>query len=100
MTMLKGVVSKGRIELDEPLNLPDGTVLMIPLPNGKLEELDDDRPLTQEEIEQSLALMDQMEPLQMSDEEIAAWEAERKAQREWEKAHFFERAAKLEKIWQ
>ena len=37
MTMLKGVVSKGRIELDEPLNLPDGTVLMIPLPNGKLE---------------------------------------------------------------
>ena len=35
MTVLKGVVSNGRIELDEPLNLPNGTVLMIPLPNGK-----------------------------------------------------------------
>jgi hypothetical protein len=97
MTMLKGVVSKGRIELDEPLNLPDGTVLMIPLPNGKL---DDDEPMTQEEIDRQLALMDQMEPLQMTDEEIAAWEAERKAQREWDKSHFFERAKKLEKMWQ
>lgn len=100
MTMLKGVVSKGRIELDEPLNLPDGTVLMIPLPNGKLDEADDDRPLTQEEIEQSLVLMDQMEPIQMTEDEIAAWEKERKAQREWEKQHFHEQAAKLEKIWQ
>jgi len=97
MTMLKGVVSKGRIELEEPLNLPDGTVLMIPLPYGKL---DDDEPMTQEEIDRRLALMDQMEPLQMTDEEIAEWEADRKAQREWDKSHFFERAKKLEKIWQ
>lgn len=100
MTMLKGVVSKGRIELDEPLNLPDGTVLIIPLPNGKLDVPDDDEPMTQMEIERRLALMDQMQPLQMSDEEIAQWEAERKAQREWDKAHFYERAKKLEKIWQ
>ena len=34
--------------------------------------------MTQQEIDQSLALMDQMEPLQMTEEEIAAWEADRK----------------------
>ncbi len=102
MTMLKGVVSKGRIELDEPLNLPDGTVLMIPLPNGKFDinYRDNDQPYTREEIDYILKMMDEIIPMQMSNEELEAWEADRKARKEWEKAHFHEYAEKLEKMWQ
>jgi hypothetical protein len=41
-----------------------------------------------------------MEPLRMTDAELAAWEADRKARRDWEKAHFFERAGKLQRMWE
>ncbi len=99
MTTIKAVVRDGRIELDERLDLPDGTVLRIPLPNGDLVVDDDDAPRTPEEIERVLAAMDAMIPLQMTDEELAAWEADRHARREAEKATFFERADKLSAMW-
>lgn len=98
MTTIKAVVRNGRIELDEPLDLPDGTVLQIRVPDevGK----DSDAPMSPEEIQQVLAAMDQMEPLQMTDAELAAWEADRRARREAEKARFFEHAEKLRGMWE
>jgi hypothetical protein len=99
MTTIKAVVRNGRIEVDEPLDLPDGTVLRIPLP-GDTEKAGSDEPMSPDEIEQVLAAMDRMEPLQMTDAELAAWEADRKARREWEKAHFFEHAEKLRGMWE
>jgi hypothetical protein len=32
--LVRGVVRGGRIEVDTPINLPDGTELLIPLPEG------------------------------------------------------------------
>lgn len=99
MTTIKAVVRNGRLEVDEPLDLPDGTVLQIPVP-GDTAQAEGDGPMSPDEIEQVLAAMDRMEPLRMTDAELAAWEADRKARREWEKAHFFEHAEKLQRMWE
>jgi hypothetical protein len=32
--LIRGVVRNGRIEVDTPINLPDGTELLIPLPEA------------------------------------------------------------------
>jgi hypothetical protein len=32
--LIRGVVRNGRIEVESPINLPDGTELLIPLPEG------------------------------------------------------------------
>lgn len=85
MTTIKAVVRNGRIEVDEPLDLPDGTVLQIPVPDDAANAKDDES-MTPDEIQQILAAMDRMVPLQMTDDELAAWEAYRRARREFEKA--------------
>ena len=92
---IKGVIRAGRVEVDEPINLPDGLEVTITgHPHGKFAgRPDDDRPPTTEEIAATLAAMDEIEPLELSDHEWAAWEAERQARREWEKARFEEHAA-------
>jgi hypothetical protein len=99
MTTIKAVVRDGRIEVDEPIDLPNGTVLEIAVPDGA-RPTDRDEPMSPAEIEEVLAAMDRMEPLRMTDAELAAWEADRKARRDWEKAHFFERAGKLQRMWE
>ena len=54
MSAVLGVVRGGRIELDEPLDLPDGTAINIPLPDGRA---NDDPPMTAVEIARTLAAM-------------------------------------------
>ena len=98
MTTIKAVVRGGRLEVDEPLDLPDGTVLQIPVPEGT--EPTADGPMSADEIREVLAAMDRMEPLQMTDAELAAWEADRQARKELTKAQFRERAEKLQRMWE
>jgi hypothetical protein len=99
MTTIKATVRNGRIEVDEPLNLPDGTELLIPLPNGT-EEGEEDRPMTPDEIARVLTAIDRVEPFVWTEEERAAWETERLARKEWEKVHFNEHADKLRRLWE
>lgn len=54
MSAIVGIVRGGRIELDEPLDLPDGTEINIALPKNLS---NDDPPMTPEEIERTLAAM-------------------------------------------
>jgi hypothetical protein len=77
--LMKGVIPNGRVEVAEPINLPDGSEVIISGPtNGKSPELaDNDRPMTPREISETLAAMDKVEPFEMTDEERAhadAWE--------------------------
>lgn len=58
MSAIVGIVRGGRIELDEPLDLPDGTAINIPLPTGLS---NDDPPMTPEEIERTLAAMNALD---------------------------------------
>ena len=39
MNAIRAIVRNGRIETEEPIDLPEGTELLIPIPNG---ESDDD----------------------------------------------------------
>jgi hypothetical protein len=102
MNTIKATVRGGRIETDEPLDLPDGTELLIPLPNGTRDECneDDDRDNSLEGIAAWLKWYDSLQPLLWTDEERAALDAERQARKEWEKAHFEERGEKLQRMWE
>jgi hypothetical protein len=51
-----------------------------------------------ESIARWIAAFDAIPPLNMTPEEEAEWQAARKAQKEFEKAAFYERADKLRRI--
>ncbi len=99
MTMIKAIVRKGRIEIDEPIDLPDGTELMIPIPDGHAPfgMGDDDDSDTPEAIEAWIRWYDSLEPVEFTPEERAAWDAARREQKEYELARWEERSEKIEK---
>jgi hypothetical protein len=97
MTALKGIIQNGQVVLPTPPNLPDETeVAVLPLRQAE----SDVDPLGPEEIARLLAQMDQVQPFELTAEERAALEADRRCRKEWEKAHFDERAAKPRSSWQ
>jgi hypothetical protein len=96
MTTIKATVRGGRLELERPIDLPDGTELFIPLPDA----VDEDGPMSPEEIARVLTAMDQMTPFEMTPEEEAEIESRRQRQKEWEKTHFAERAENLRRMWE
>jgi hypothetical protein len=75
---IKGVVRSGRVEVAEPIYLPDGSEVIISGPaNGLSAEPADERPMTPSEIAETLSAMDKVEPFELTDEERAsadAWE--------------------------
>jgi hypothetical protein len=102
MTTIIAIVRNGQLELPRPIDLPDGTPVEILLPEsgGTASASEDDGSMTPEEIARTLAAMEKIEPFEMSEEERAALEVDRQARKEWEKAHFDERAEKLRRIWE
>jgi hypothetical protein len=73
------VIRNGKVEVAEPINLPEGSEVVIAstahalFPNCSAE----DRPMTPAETAETLAAMDRVEPFDMSDDERAsadAWE--------------------------
>jgi hypothetical protein len=102
MILVKGVIRNGRVEVEGPINLPDGSEVTITgHPNGAFVGLaDNGDPMTPQEIAATLEAMDKIEPFDMTDEERAAWDAERQARKDWEKAHFEEHAEKLRRSWE
>lgn len=94
LILTKAVIRGGQVEVDEPIDLPDGSEVAVSLvspTNSK--ETDDD--MSAEEIADKLAVMDRMEPLEWTDEEQSAWEVARQSQKTWEKDQFVERAETL-----
>ena len=83
MSTLKGIIRNGQVIVTEPTDLPDGTEVEI-LPVGR-SSVDEEGPMTPDEIARTLAAMDKIEPLEMSDAERATIEADRQARKEWEK---------------
>lgn len=61
--LLKGVIRNGRVEVDKPIDLPDGTeVVLTPETPG-----DDDKPVHPEEIARVLTAMQRLQPLEIPD---------------------------------
>lgn len=102
MNTIKAIIHNGRLKLDEPVDLPDGSeveVLLhvaseLPLPElfGMSEEEQGETP---EEIERWIAEVEAIPAITMSDEEWAAWEQRRKEDREWQLANAVEREKRL-----
>ena len=68
-----GFIRDGRVEVEDPINLPNGSkVTIIGSANGKLlDDQDTDRPMTANEIAHTLAAMSKVEPFEMTDQERA-----------------------------
>lgn len=71
--VLKGFIRDGRVELDEPIDLPEGTKVMV-APEVSDQ---DDGPVRPEEIARVLAAMRRPRPLDIPDDvgaDLDAWE--------------------------
>lgn len=103
MSALHGTFINGQIILDTPAVLPEGTrVEVLPVEGARtsLGMREEDWPTTPEGIAALVARMDRAESEWLSPEDDAAWRADLNAQREFEKAHFFEEADKLQRMWE
>jgi hypothetical protein len=75
MTTIKATIKGRRLELDAPADWPDGTEVEIqPLTSSRNGECG---AMSAEEIARTLAAMDLVESLDMTESEDAAWEAGR-----------------------
>jgi len=77
--LVKGIIRNGRVEVAEPIDLPDGSEVTISgrAQGAVFDPAADDRPMTPVEIAATLAAMDQIEPFEMTNDERTsadAWE--------------------------
>jgi hypothetical protein len=84
MNAVRGTYTNGRIVLEAPADWPEGCpVLVEPLPQQTTVGIrEEDWPDTPEKIAAHLALMDRIEPLEMTPEEEAEWRAARQTRQE------------------
>lgn len=71
--VLKGFIRNGRVEVDEPIDLPEGTEVVVAPETARR----DDGPVPPEEIARVLAAMQRLHPLDIPDEvedDLEAWE--------------------------
>jgi hypothetical protein len=92
MTTLKATVRNGRIELDEPFDLPDGAevevILLTPADPPTLRGMtEEEQGSTPEAIERWIAALEAIPAPVMNDDEWSAWMRRRREDREWELAH-------------
>jgi hypothetical protein len=97
MSAIKATWNDGQVVLESPADWPDGRRLIVvedPAPNDDIQADDP------ESIARWIAEFDAIPPLEMTAEEEAEWQAARKAQRDFEKATFNERADKLREMFE
>jgi hypothetical protein len=78
--LIKGVIRNGKVEVDDPIDLPEGTQVIVTAAAG---EPDDSGPMTSDEIARVLAAMEKVEPFDMTPQEEAAIKAWRKEIKEY-----------------
>ena len=103
MKALQGTIKNGQVILDAPAALPDGARVEVRPIEGARPPLgmrEEDWPTTTEGIAALLARMDQVDPGWLSPEDDGAWRAALRAQKDLEKARFFEDAEKLRGMWE
>jgi hypothetical protein len=100
MNAIRSVVKNGRVEVDAPPDWPDGTPVRVELGLNGPSKDDDESPETIEEIQPWLHWYHTLEPILMTPEEEAAWEADRKMQKEFDIANAAERDRRIEGIFE
>lgn len=102
MINIRTTIQDRRIDVPAPDDLPDGTEVLVQLQpvddkTGLDESEWDDSP---EAIDEWLAWLDTLEPINLTDEDVAAIEADRKARKQWEKQRFEAHGDELAKEWE
>jgi hypothetical protein len=100
MNAIRSVVKNGRVEVDAPPDWPDGTPVRVELGLNGSSEYDDECPEAPEEIEAWLRWYHSLAPLVMTPEEEAAWEADRRIQKDYDIANAAERDRRIEGIFE
>jgi hypothetical protein len=100
MNAIRSVVKNGRVEVDAPAEWPDGTPVRVELGLNDPSEYDEERPETPEEIQAWLLWYHSLEPVLMTPEEEAAWEADRKMQTEFDIANSAERDRRIDEVFE
>ncbi len=96
MLPIRGIIRNGQVVLKEPAGWPDGTEVVVDLVGPG----DEEGLMAPDEIARVLALMEQVVPFDMTVQEEAVWQEERKARKEREIRDFFSRADKVRDIWE
>lgn len=88
MKAIMGTVRDGQIIADQPLEWPEGCRVVIE-PAAMEDTLgirEEDWPTDPEGVARLVALMDQLEPIEMTPDEMAAWKAKKEGEKaNWEK---------------
>ncbi len=98
MITIRGTIRQGQVVLPEAARWPDGTEVLVQLPDPESSPRKDDDYMSPEEIARILALLDQIEPVELSEQERAEWQRRREAQKSADKESFFERGENLRRI--
>lgn len=102
MKTIMGTIRNGQIVADEPIEWHEGCRVVIEpaAEEATLGLREEDWPTDPEGIARLVALMDQLEPLEMTAEDEAAWQTVRNAHKEWEKAHFEKWSRQIEGLFE
>lgn len=98
MSIIKATVHGGRLELDVPSDWPDGIEVEIhPVGTAVTDDVD---AMSPEQIGIVLSAMDKVHAFDLSDAERIAWDAERQAAKQSDKAVFVPHAENLRGMWE
>jgi hypothetical protein len=102
MKAIMGTVHNGQIVADQPVEWPEGCRVVIELEarEDTLGIREEDWPTTPEALADWLAWFDSLEPVELTPEEEAAWQADRKTRKEWEKANFKKWSRQIEELFE
>jgi predicted DNA-binding antitoxin AbrB/MazE fold protein len=98
MTMIRAIVRNGQFEPIEPITLPEGTKVIVSLPESDITP-DEDWDTSPEAIAARLAAMETIEPIFGNDTDRDAFENALREQKEWELAHWDEYTDKLKRMF-
>lgn len=99
MDAIRAKVRGGRIETDVPIDLPDGTELLI-YSSDTGQNSHEILGNTPEGLAIWLRAYDALDPLILTKEDRAAIESAKEDQKAWELASFEERARRLQGMWE
>jgi hypothetical protein len=98
--LTKGYIQQGQVVVPKPIDLPDGTEVVVSNPTTTEDDSEDGWDNSPEGIAEWLKWYDSLEPLVFTDEERAAWNAARQSQKDWEMDQFDQHAEKLRSMWE
>lgn len=91
MSAIRGTIQDGKVILDAPANLPNGTPVTVSVGGAEghvgIGIREEDWPTTQEDIAVLVAKMGQIQPF-LTPEEETAWHKARAEQKAWELANW------------